>query len=158
VSTLEFQRSLPAKRMGAGLLLRDAQGRVLVVEPTYKPDWEIPGGAVDVDESPRQCVVREVGEELGIGATPGRLLVIDYQHPEPGRTESIMFVFDGGVVDTAWTDQIELAADELHRWRLVALDELSTLAIPRLCRRIDHAVAAAREGQTLYLENGQRYP
>jgi 8-oxo-dGTP diphosphatase len=126
VSTLEFQRSLPAKRMGAGLLLRDAQGRVLVVEPTYKPDWEIPGGAVDVDESPRQCVVREVGEELGIGATPGRLLVIDYQHPEPGRTESIMFVFDGGVVATAWTDQIELAADELHRWRLVALDELST--------------------------------
>ena len=158
MSTLEFQRSLPAKRMGAGLQLRDAQGRVLLVEPTYKPNWEIPGGAVDVDESPRQCVVREVGEELGIEVAPGRLLVVDYQHPEEGRTESIMFVFDGGVVDAAWTGRIALAADELHRWRLVALDELSALAIPRLCRRIDHAVAAARDGQTRYLENGQRCP
>jgi 8-oxo-dGTP diphosphatase len=155
---LEFQRSLPAKRMGAGLLLRDAQGQVLMVEPTYKPNWEIPGGAVDADESPRECVVREVGEELGIGVTPGRLLVIDYQHPEPGRTESIMFVFDGGVVDTAWTGRIQLPADELRGWRFVALDELSELTSPRLCRRIGQALTAASDGQTLYLENGQRCP
>ena len=155
---MEFQRSLPAKRMGAGLLVRDGGGSVLLVEPTYKPNWEIPGGAADVDESPRECVVREVREELGLEVTPGRLLVIDYQHPEPGRTESIMFVFDGGVVDAAWTDRIELAADELHSWRLVAPEELSTLAVPRLCRRIEQALAAAAEGRTSYLENGQPYP
>lgn len=141
--------------MGAGLLVRDARGRVLLVEPTYKPDWEIPGGAVDGGESPRECVVREVGEELGLEVTPGRLLVVDYQHAEPGRTESIMFVFDGGVVDAAWTDQIELAADELHSWRMVPPDQLSSLALPRLCRRIDQALAAEAVGQALYLENGQ---
>ncbi len=144
--------------MGAGLLVRDRSGRVLLVEPTYKPNWEIPGGAVEVDESPRECAAREVGEEIGVELTPGRLLVIDYQHPEPERTESIMFVFDGGIVDAARSDQIELAANELRSWRLVAPEELPTLAVPRLRRRIEHALVAVAERQTFYLENGHPFP
>ena len=47
-----FQRSLPARRMGAGLLVADGRGRVLLVEPTYKPNWEIPGGAASTQMSP----------------------------------------------------------------------------------------------------------
>ena len=43
---------LPLKRVGAGLLIRNRHGRVLVVDPTYKDAWEIPGGMVEVDESP----------------------------------------------------------------------------------------------------------
>jgi 8-oxo-dGTP pyrophosphatase MutT (NUDIX family) len=158
VSTLEFQRSLPTKRMGAGLLVRDGTDRVLLVEPTYKPNWEIPGGAVDADESPRECAIREVREELGIEMTPGRLLVVDYQHPEPERTESMMFVFDGGIVDAAWSDLISLAHDEVRSWRFVSPDELAELAAFRLRRRLDHALTAVADGHTLYLENGQPHP
>lgn len=44
--TSDFTATLPRKRMGAGLLFPDARGRVLLVEPTYKAYWEIPGGAV----------------------------------------------------------------------------------------------------------------
>jgi 8-oxo-dGTP diphosphatase len=54
---------------------------------------------VELDESPRECVVREVREELGIEVAPGPLLVVDYQHAREHRTESLMFVFDGGVLD-----------------------------------------------------------
>lgn len=43
---------LSRKRMAAGVLLRDVQGRVLLVEPPSKPNWKIPGGAVEADESP----------------------------------------------------------------------------------------------------------
>jgi len=142
--------------MGAGLLVRDGSGRVLLVEPTYKPNWEIPGGAVDEGESPRECVVREVREELGLEVTPGRLLVLDYQHPEPDRTESMMFVFDGGVVDQAWADRIRVPPEELRGWRFVPPAEMGELASPRLCCRLDHALAAATSaGTTLYLENGR---
>ena len=49
----DFTATLPRKRMGAGVLLSDELGRVLLVEPTYKPSWEVPGGVVEADESPR---------------------------------------------------------------------------------------------------------
>lgn len=39
-------------RVAAGVLIRDAAGRILLVKPTYKDGWEIPGGYVEPDESP----------------------------------------------------------------------------------------------------------
>jgi len=44
--TRAYYQSLPGKRIGAGLICRDADDRVLLVQPTYKPTWEIPGGVV----------------------------------------------------------------------------------------------------------------
>jgi 8-oxo-dGTP diphosphatase len=67
-----YYAALPTKRVGAGLLCRDASGRVLLVRPTYKPSWEIPGGVVETDESPAAAVAREVREELGIALFIGR--------------------------------------------------------------------------------------
>jgi hypothetical protein len=32
--------------MAAGALFRDAQGRVLLVVPTYKPTMDLPGGGL----------------------------------------------------------------------------------------------------------------
>jgi 8-oxo-dGTP diphosphatase len=39
VDAVTWRNSRPKKRMGAGVLLRDGQGRVLLVEPTYKESW-----------------------------------------------------------------------------------------------------------------------
>ena len=64
--------ALPRRRVAAAMLLTDPVGAVLIVEPTYKPGWEIPGGAVEDGESPWAGAVREVAEELGIAACPGR--------------------------------------------------------------------------------------
>ena len=68
---------LPAKRMGSGALIRDPAGRVLLVEPTYKATWEIPGGNVERDEAPRAACARELREELGLEIVLGRLLVVE---------------------------------------------------------------------------------
>ncbi|MEV6596890.1 NUDIX hydrolase [Actinoplanes sp. NPDC051346] len=62
--THDFTTTLPRKRMGAAVLLSDDRGRVLLVEPTYKDHWEIPGGAVEADESPYAAAMREVDERL----------------------------------------------------------------------------------------------
>jgi len=64
--------------MAASALFRDEAGRVLLVEPTYKPVWDLPGGAVEAEESPHAACRREVHEELGLDRSPGRVLAVDW--------------------------------------------------------------------------------
>jgi 8-oxo-dGTP pyrophosphatase MutT (NUDIX family) len=60
--------------MAVGALFRDEDGRVLLEDPTYKPTWDLPGGAVEKEESPYAACRREVAEELGLDRPPGRVL------------------------------------------------------------------------------------
>lgn len=96
VPVAAFDLALPRKRMASTVLLFDESDRVLVVEPIYVDFMELPGGAVELDESPRQAAVREVKEELGLDRDPGRLLAMDWVPPRSGRSEGLITVFDGG--------------------------------------------------------------
>ena len=49
-------------RVAAGVLFRDVEGRILLVKPSYKEGWDIPGGYVEPGESPKQAAAREVRE------------------------------------------------------------------------------------------------
>ncbi|MCM4082247.1 NUDIX domain-containing protein [Paractinoplanes hotanensis] len=62
---------LPRKRMGTGVMFTNQDGHVLLVEPTYKDYWEIPGGAVEADESPRATTIREIVRNSGWPSRPG---------------------------------------------------------------------------------------
>ena len=53
------------KRVSADVILRDALGRILLVDPKYKPDWDLPGGMAEANEPPADAVRRELREELG---------------------------------------------------------------------------------------------
>ena len=58
--------------MVAGAVLRP--GRLLAARRSAPPElagrWELPGGKVEPGESPRQALVRELREELGIETEP----------------------------------------------------------------------------------------
>ncbi len=58
--------SPPRETVAAGVLLFDEDDRVLLVDPTYKPGWEFPGGVVEAGEAPARAGIREVAEELGL--------------------------------------------------------------------------------------------
>lgn len=142
--------------MGAGALIRDAAGRVLVVEPTYKDRWELPGGSVERDESPRTACERELLEELGLRLDPGRLLCIEWQGTEPDRTESLMFIYDGGILpDDA---VIRLPAEELRSYQFLLPDDLDAVMSSRISRRVRAAVLGAEEGRLVELEHGVVLP
>ena len=140
--------------MGAGVLLTDAGGRVLLVEPTYKAYWEIPGGAIEADESPHAAAVRELKEELGLPVQIGRLLVTDWVPPRSDRTEGLMLVFDGGVLTEEQAAQIRLPAEELRGWAWCAEAEASERLSELLARRMSAALRARAESSAVYLENG----
>ncbi len=141
-------QSLPGKRIGAGLICRDADDRVLLVQPTYKPTWEIPGGVVEAWESPAAAVSREVREELGTEIPVGRLLVVDWLPVRPPKTEGLMMQFDGGIVDESVTDRFRLPPEELRDWRFFAADELEDALPDYMARRTRLALELAATGRT----------
>ena len=149
-----FYAELPTKRMGAGIFLSDASGRVLLVRPTYKPTWEIPGGIVEVDESPRDCVARELVEELGIPLRVGRLLCIDWVAADAPKTEGLMLIYDGGLIADQIAATIRLPADELSEYRFVGLEGSSGLISDRMARRLQASAAAQHNGTVAELEDG----
>jgi 8-oxo-dGTP pyrophosphatase MutT (NUDIX family) len=153
----EYYATLPRHIAGAGAILHDPAGRILLVQPSYRDDtWEIPGGGLDAGEDPRQAVAREVREELGRDCVPGRLLVIDWVPEQPdGRPPLANYLFDGGLItqDEAST---KLCPDpgEIAGWRLAAPAEWDTLLAGHLARRVHACSRALTEGRTLYLHHG----
>ena len=84
-----------------GPVVRDGHGRVLLCQLTYKRDWDLPGGVVEVGESPRLAVGREIEEELALAIDAGGLLLTDWLPPWGGWDDAVCLVFDGGVHDPA---------------------------------------------------------
>ena len=89
---------LPTKRVISHALFRDEQGLVLLLETSYKEDWELPGGVVEPHETPRAGGERETMEELGIEVTFGQPLLTDWMPPYLGWSDAVEFIFDGGVL------------------------------------------------------------
>lgn len=128
-----------------------------MVCPTYRTDtWEIPGGAMDPGEHPRETARREVFEELGLDRLPGRMLVVDWVSALPdGRPPLANFLFDGGAVTEGWlAANIVLQPSELADWRLADESELESLLMPLLAHRLRACAAALADGMTRYLRNG----
>src|SRR6202158_1126819 len=92
----EYLLAIPAS---AGALIFDRSGRLLILKPTYKSGWTIPGGVMEADgESPWEACRREVREETGIEVARGRLAAVDFRRQRPDRPGGVRFLFDCGKV------------------------------------------------------------
>lgn len=54
-----------------GVIVR--RGQILLLQK-HSGRWDLPGGRLDPDELPKQCLLREIAEETGLAVKPGRLL------------------------------------------------------------------------------------
>jgi len=144
---------LPAIPASAGALIFDPAGRLLILKPTYKSGWTIPGGVMEADgETPWEACRREVREECGIEVTRGRLAGMDFRQPKPGRAGGIRFLFDCGQVEDQALDAITVQPEEVSEYRLAGLPEALDLLRKPIRRRVR---AAARGKRLVYLEDGR---
>jgi len=147
VARAAFLASLPRRRLATGAIFRDEYDRVLLVEPTYRDRWQLPGGLVEADESPRDGCLREVAEELGLVVSLGRMLAMTWQPPGPDDPHgALMIDYDGGLLTGEQVQAITLPASELRSWRWADRDKVAEFATTRTQLRVLEAERARLAG------------
>lgn len=145
--------SVPRLPASAGAMIFDGSGRLLVLKPTYKAGWTIPGGQMEADgETPWEACRREVYEECGLVVQSGRLRCVDFLRPRPGRLGGLRFLFDCGSVDAASVATITLPAGEIAEHRFARLGKALDLLSGPVARRVR---AAIDNPGVSYLEDGR---
>jgi len=148
------EAGVPGIPVSAGALIFDRKGRLLILKPTYKSGWTIPGGVMEAGgESPWQACRREVREECGLAVGAGRLVCVDFRPPRPGKAGGIRFLFDCGVLGDDALAAIVVQPEEISRYRIARADTALRLLRAPIRRR----VKAALDGPCpVYLEGGRR--
>jgi len=150
---------LPMIPVSAGALLFDRNGRLLVLKPTYKSGWTIPGGVMEADgETPWQACRREVREETALDVTRGRLVCMDFRRPRAGRIGGIRYLFDCGRVPDSHVAALKVQAEEVSEYRFVPVAEALALLrkpIRRRVRAVRMRTGKPRGRGIAYLEDGR---
>ena len=141
--------------MGAGVLIFNEYDEILLLKPNYKDYWSIPGGTVDENESPRQCCLREIKEEIGLELSEITFLCVDYKSEQKEKPESLQFIFYGDVLKSDQIEKIKIQEDEIDEFRFVKIEEAKALLSEVLKNRIESCLESIQSGKTVYLENGK---
>lgn len=144
----------PRKRVAADVIVCDHDDRLLLVNPNYKPDWDLPGGMAEANEPPIDAARRELREELGLTIDIGALLCVDWIAPHGPWDDSLVFVFDGGTLPAANIDTLQITDDELSAFRFCTHREAAQLLRPYVWQRTATALHALKTGRAQYIHRG----
>jgi 8-oxo-dGTP pyrophosphatase MutT (NUDIX family) len=120
------------RTFGAHALARTPEGRIILVKLRYAPGWRLPGGGRAEDEDPREAVLRELREEIGMTAHGDVRLACELdESADFKRDVAALFVVDGvRYAPPRWSWEIEQV-------REAALDDLPPDMSPRAARWIE---------------------
>jgi 8-oxo-dGTP diphosphatase len=153
VADSELESPVPRIPASAGALIFDPAGRLLLLKPTYKKRWTIPGGQMEADgESPWEACRRETREECGLEVVGGRLACVDFLRPRPGRPGGMRFLFDCGTFTDHQLGTISLQEEEISEHRFEQPEQAFFFLSGPVGRRVSAALEA---GHFVYLEEGE---
>lgn len=144
----------PRKRVSADAIIRDRVGRILLVDPSYKPDWDTPGGMAEANEPPHEAARRELKEELGLDLRIGALLVVDWVSPHGPWDDLLAFVFDGGELTDERIAGLAPHDDELVSFEFCTEAQARRRLRPYVWRRVAAALESLTTGDVKYLKDG----
>lgn len=152
MSAEEYYSNLPKKHVGASVLIFNKNKQLLIVKPTYKEGWSIPGGGVDVGESPKTAAIREIKEEIGLDLKDIILICVNYTSVQGIKPETLQFVFYGGTLETDEINKIILDKNENSEFRFVEISEANILLNERQKHQLPFCLEAIKNQQAVYME------
>lgn len=105
-----------------GVLIR--KGKVILVR-NDRNEWELPGGKLELQETPVSCVAREIMEELGLEVSPRRILDSWTYTIVPGVH---VLVITYGCVES--TEHEAVLSDENRELGWFEIDQIDDLRLP----------------------------
>jgi 8-oxo-dGTP diphosphatase len=148
----EYAKLLPKKQVGTAVLFFNSKGELLLVKPDYKEDWLVPGGSCDDNEPPLHCAVRETREEIGLTVAALNLVGIYYAPKKEPFTDSLKFIFNGGVLTDEQISHIKLQTTELEEYTFASPEKAIPILSPSLRRSVPDCLRAIDEQRVVYLE------
>ena len=144
---------IPEIPVSAGAILLDQQGRLLVLKPTYKSGWTIPGGIMEADgETPWQACRREVFEETGLHVDGWRVVCVDTRPGKDGARLWLRFLFHCGSLTAEQAGGVVVDPVEVEEHRFVPVQEALEMLRKPVRRRVRRGLQARH---CVYLENGR---
>jgi ADP-ribose pyrophosphatase YjhB (NUDIX family) len=113
-----------------GVVVRD--GRVLLLK-NERQEWELPGGRIELGETPQQCVAREIAEETHWSVTTGPLLDAWMYHVRPDRH---VFVVAYGCYPDGAGSADPVLSHEHSKIELFAEHDVPELVMPTGYKRV----------------------
>ncbi len=145
--------AVPRLPVSAGALIYDARGRLLILKPTYKKGWTIPGGQLEENgETPWEGCQREVQEECGLTIERGRLVCVDFKRPRPGKPGGLRLLFECGQLPDGELAGLVLDQGEIAEHRFADAGTAAELLSGPVSRRVG---AATGSETCVYLEEGR---
>ena len=146
-------------------MIFDPAGRLLILKPVYKSGWTIPGGVMEIGETPWSACQREVREECGLAVQRGRLACVDFRPPRRGKPGGLRFLFDCGALSEESLAALVLQPEEISEYRIEPLPAALDLLRKPIRRRVSAAIGSGApwsgapwSGAPCYLENGRPVP
>lgn len=154
---IEYLKTLPKKRVAVGVLLFNDKNQLLILKPSYKDHWTIPGGVVEEFESPIDAATRETKEEAGINIKISRCLSVDFtknQLSDNYLSESLQLIFLGEKLSSDDINNIRLDNNEIIESRFVHYDEALKILGTNLSKRL--SCLNGNFDKFVFLENGKQ--
>ena len=112
----EWRKTLPRKIVNVKTIIKNANGEILLVKPSYRDYWHIPGGGVDAHESPLDAAMRELLEETSIRVEPPQnMTLVDVIHC--ADTDDLNIVYFADV--TAADADVHIREGEIEKYKFV---------------------------------------
>ena len=123
--------SIFAKRTIGVRILLIKEEQVLLVKHTYQPGWCTIGGGVELKETPRSAILRELNEEVGVSlTTPPELFAVYYSDYEKHDNYVIFYIGRDH-------QQTEVTSPEIAEYRWFPMGQLPEDTTPATKRRIE---------------------
>ena len=147
-------QTLAKRHTSSEALIFNNKHQLLILKPSYKQGWSLPGGVTDTFESPYQTVVRECKEEINLDVTIIDLVLIDYKIEtiDDEKFDSIQFSF---IVKATNIDQIKVDNEEILDYKFVDTETAEKHLTPANYNRLK-AVLNAKNYPVLF-EQKQSY-